>query len=76
MTMEFSQTCEEYEEEKKLQSFSIILEKGSNWTYIRRSENVPDIFLRDHSFRVYAKLSEKTIFLTPWYAHVRVLISA
>ena len=34
MTMEFSQTCEEYEEEKKLQSFNITLEKGSIRTYI------------------------------------------
>ena len=32
--MDFSQTCEEYEEEKKLQSFNITLEKGSIRTYI------------------------------------------
>ena len=28
----------------------------------------------DHSFSTYAKFSEKLIFLTPWYAHVRVRI--
>ena len=29
---------------------------------------------RGHLLRTYAKFSEKLIFLTPWYAHVRVRI--
>ena len=29
---------------------------------------------RGHPFRMYAKISEKAIFLTPWYAHVRMRI--
>ena len=46
-------------EEKKSQSFSFTLEKGSNWTYIRRSENVLDIFLRDDWFSTHAYQAKK-----------------
>ena len=31
-------------------------------------------FLRDHSFSMYAKFSEKLTFFTPWYARVSVRI--
>ena len=31
-----------------------------------------DITIRDLSFSTDAKFSEKLIFLTPWFAHVRV----
>ena len=30
------------------------------------------IYASDHSFSTYAKFSEKQIFFTQWYAHVRV----
>ena len=39
-------------------------------------ENELVIINRDHPFSTYAEVSEKLLFHTPWYAHVRVHMCA